>query len=861
MCLQKKKGKSMLVPAKRILGLGATLWALPVVLLAATSIAAESVRGPDVLDPASFKHYVDTFNEYDEELYPQHISNKKAWEFIRANIPLFECPDKDFERTYYFRWWTYRKHIKHTTDGFVITEFLPKVGWSGKHNTINCPAGHHFYEGRWLHESKYLDDYSTFWFRKGGSVRSYSFWAADALWARYLVTLDNRPIVDLLPDLIDNYQEWEKSRLESDGLFWQIDDRDGMEVSIGGSGKRATINSYMYGDAMAIANIALFTGQKDIADKFNKKAEKIKNLVQSKLWDNKAKFFKTLPRNKEKHVDVCELHGYTPWYVNLPDTGYEQAWKQLMDPNGFYAPFGPTTAEQRHPRFAISYEGHECQWNGPSWPFATSVTLTALANVLNNYEQSVITKADYFRTLQIYTKSHRIRREDGHIVPWIDENLNPYTGDWIARTRLKVWKNGTWDPRKGGRERGKDYNHSTYCDLIITGLIGLRPKPGGIMEVNPLIPNNTWDWFCLDNVLYHGRIITVLWDKTGRKYGKDKGLHIFANGKVIAKADSLRRVTAKLRQADLDQKQSLSPIESYSGDGTNAGWRKYEENPVLGGYLGTCFDVTVLNEKSNYRMWFSWRPKKSIAMVESPDGIHWSDPEIAIGPNPNSNWEDRINRPTVVKLKNTYHMWYTGQTQKNSWIGYATSPDGRNWRRASNKPVISSEEFWEDVAVMCPHVLWDEKEQLYRMWYSAGQQYEPNAIGYATSPDGVRWTKWPSNPIFVANPSKEWEQHKVTACQVIPHGQGYIMFYIGFRDEHRAHIGLACSRDGIGNWQRHPNNPIIFPTKGSWDENACYKPFAIYEQPANRWVLWYNGRKGRIEQIGLAIHNGEDLGF
>ena len=85
---------------------------------------------------------------------------------------------------------------------------------------------------------------------------------------------------------------------------------------------------------------------------------------------------------------------------------------------------------------------------------------------------------DYFETLKIYTKSHRLKREDGTVVPWIDENLNPHTGDWIARTRLKVWKNGTWDPGKGGVERGKDYNHSTYCDLIITGLVGLRPPRG-----------------------------------------------------------------------------------------------------------------------------------------------------------------------------------------------------------------------------------------------------------------------------------------------------------------------------------------------------------------------------------------------
>ena len=56
---------------------------------------------------------------------------------------------------------------------------------------------------------KYLDDYSLFWFRKGGSPRSYSFWAADSLWSRFQVTGDDRLLKELLPDLIDNYEAWE----------------------------------------------------------------------------------------------------------------------------------------------------------------------------------------------------------------------------------------------------------------------------------------------------------------------------------------------------------------------------------------------------------------------------------------------------------------------------------------------------------------------------------------------------------------------------------------------------------------------------------------------------------------------------
>ena len=69
---------------------------------------------------------------------------------------------------------------------------------------------------------------------------------------------------------------------------------------------------------------------------------------------------------------------------------------------------------------------------------------------------------------------------------------------------------------------------------------------------------------------------------------------------------------------------------------------------------------------------------------------------------------------------------------------------------------------------MCPHVLWDENEKRYRMWYSGGDQYEPNAIGYATSQDGITWERHQANPIFTPDRDSPWEKHKVTACQVIP---------------------------------------------------------------------------------------------
>ena len=522
--------------------------------LAMQCVAAEVAAPAVVLRAESFRHYVDRFNREDEELFKNNIPNSEAWAFLKANIPLFECPDEDIEQTYYFRWWTYRKHIKQTPDGWVITEFLPQVSWSAKHNTISCPAGHHFYEGRWLADAKYLDDYAVFWFRKGGSPRQYSFWAADSLWARACVTADKSLPVTLLPDLVANFEAWEQSHQDTNGLFWQIDDRDGMEVSIGGSGYRATINSYQFGDALAIARIAEFAGNPDLARRYREKAAALKRLVQERLWDTDLQFFKVLPRDKRAPAKVRELHGFTPWYFNLPDPQFAVAWKQLTDPQGFFAPYGPTTAEQRSTKFALAYTDHECQWNGPSWPYATAVTLTGLANLLNGPTQGTVSARDYLALLKIYAHSHQLHLDDGRVVPWIDENLNPTNGDWISRTRLKTWKNGTWDAGKGGKERGKDYNHSTFCDLVITGLIGLRPRADDMVEVNPLVPDGTWDYFCLDNISYHGRTLTILWDKTGSKYGKGKGLQIWADGRKIAQSDALGRVTGRIAPLGVEGK-------------------------------------------------------------------------------------------------------------------------------------------------------------------------------------------------------------------------------------------------------------------------------------------------------------------
>jgi len=522
---------------------------LPLILLIAVLIASCRTSPPE-LDRSAFRSYIDRFNRQDTaELHvdvvpgTRMIRNADAWEFLEQNIPFFECPDKEIEEVYYYRWWTFRKHIKQTPEGYVITEFMPNVSWARKYNSISCPAGHHFREGRWLRNPQIIREYGRFWLQGGGDPYVYSFWIAESFLQYHLVHPDTAFLVEQLPGLVANFREWEARRRAPDGLFWQYDGQDGMEVAIGGTGKRPTLNSYMFADARAIAAIARMAGDEQLAETFTAEAARIRLLTLDKLWDREARFFKVIPESayagalpvSDSLSSARELLGYVPWYVGLPPAGqgYEVAWAQLMDPQGFFASFGPTTAEQRHPGFRISYEGHECQWNGPSWPFATAQTLTALANVLNDYPQEVVTKDDYFRTLKIFTHSHRFRQipPDGDTLVsedcWIDENLNPFNGDWLARTRMEVQGHN-----HGFRERGIYYNHSTYADLIITGLVGLRPSPDGKLIINPLIPD-TWDWFRMDSLPYKGRLLTILYDRTGKKYHRGKGLRVWADGKPV----------------------------------------------------------------------------------------------------------------------------------------------------------------------------------------------------------------------------------------------------------------------------------------------------------------------------------------
>ena len=484
-----------------------------------------------VLDYDAYAHYADDFNTMEDENIVTTIPNAQSSEWMRENIPLFDCPQENFKEMYYYRWWTLRKHIKRTPVGYGMTEFLVQRSYADRYNLIACAIGHHVMESRWLRDTTYLHQILRTWYYGNDGqamtkMNKFSSWNPAAVLEMWKVQGDNDFLFGLKPRLEEEYARWERTNRLPSGLYWQGDVQDGMEESISGGRKkqyaRPTINSYMYGNAKALAVMNRMTGETAKAADYELKADTLRQLVETKLWNKDHQFFETL--RGDTSAAVREAIGYIPWYFNLPSSSqYDVAWEQLTDEQGFSAPYGLTTAERRHPLFRSHGVG-KCEWDGAIWPFATSQTLTALANYLNGSNGINVLDGVFFKQMERYVESQHHRGR-------------PYIGEYLDET------NGAW--LMGDRERSRYYNHSTFNDLMITGIVGLRPQEDGSIVVNPLMPQDKWDYFCLDGVNYRGHILTIIWDKDGQRYYQGSGLTLMVDGKVVANRKDIGKLTYK----------------------------------------------------------------------------------------------------------------------------------------------------------------------------------------------------------------------------------------------------------------------------------------------------------------------------
>jgi predicted GH43/DUF377 family glycosyl hydrolase/biotin operon repressor len=284
-------------------------------------------------------------------------------------------------------------------------------------------------------------------------------------------------------------------------------------------------------------------------------------------------------------------------------------------------------------------------------------------------------------------------------------------------------------------------------------------------------------------------------------------------------------------------------------------FQRSSANPILPGV-----EPMVVKTERGYQMWYQAIDGKHFNYASSPDGVNWynynANPVLSV--NSTNAWEtDWIEKPMVIYNGSGYQMWYSSSDGEQFWIDYAESQDAVNWVRYSGNPVMSPgpSGSLDEHSVRHPYVIFNGTG--YQMWYSMvvrpGGGQHVFRIGYATSPDGIHWSKYANNPVLDRG-SGTWDAQGVLVPSVIYNkdiGQ-YWMWYSGHPNDYAfdGAIGYATSTDGI-HWELSPSNPIMRPTPGTWESQTLYTVNVIRDDL--QYKMWYSGYNASADwHIGLA---------
>ena len=493
-----------------------------------------------------------------EAVLKARFGNDAAW--YRGNVPLFASSDATLDAVYYYRWQVFRAHQRDLGKlGYITTEFLDDVGWQREpYASLNDASGFHIAEGRWLRDRRYTGDYIDFLYESGGNDRHFSDAIADATYARFLVDGDLAAATKHLAVMRQTYALWDERFDFNRQLYWieplldateytiaSIDASGGVDGFTGGQAFRPSINAYMFANARAISRLSALSGDGAAAADYAARAAHLRDQVQASLWSPTLGHFIDrfkVGNDKVKEWDPIhgrELVGYLPWTFGMAadEAGYGAAWKNLA-PDRLGGPFGLRTVEPSYEHYMRQYRYdkstglRECQWNGPVWPFQTTQVLLGMANLIRDYRRHAVTRSEYTRLLRQYAALHfQGDRLD------LEEDYDPATGKPIV-----------------GLARSHHYFHSGFNDLILGGVVGIRPREDDMLEVDPLAVGGGAGglaWFIAQNVPYHGHLVTVAWDRGGRHFGGRAGLAVYVDGVLAGSAQKLSRLVVPVTRRAL----------------------------------------------------------------------------------------------------------------------------------------------------------------------------------------------------------------------------------------------------------------------------------------------------------------------
>jgi len=263
--------------------------------------------------------------------------------------------------------------------------------------------------------------------------------------------------------------------------------------------------------------------------------------------------------------------------------------------------------------------------------------------------------------------------------------------------------------------------------------------------------------------------------------------------------------------------------------------------------------TTLLKIGLTYKMWYEGLTTDStprIYYAESNDMLTWrkkdnslpqasdttsTNGRIPLGTEGKGDSKGASN-PSVLFLENEYKMWYCGFNGSNRRVFHATSPDGLTWTKKDNSIPDQSNTTgtngripnglvgtFDERDSCAPELMWDKEDQIYKMWYSS---VDPGYIGYATSPDGLTWTKKDNSIPDKSNTTGtngripnglqgSADARYVRNATVVKVNSKYHMWYVGRPIEQMGQVLVyATSLDGL-TWTKFNNDLSIYKNRSN----------------------------------------------
>ena len=303
----------------------------------------------------------------------------------------------------------------------------------------------------------------------------------------------------------------------------------------------------------------------------------------------------------------------------------------------------------------------------------------------------------------------------------------------------------------------------------------------------------------------------------------------------------------------------------------NANWIVYPNNPIIAPNQNPWRYVQNPSVIKHNNSW--------LMLLEANDGSHWklttstSSSEISNWLTSSQSiipigWDNENSNPTLItKNSNTYQAWFTAFNSAY-WLngpdryrlGYAYSTNGYSWTKYSNWVLYGDNGLWDSggIARGLSVVFLNGT---YHLWYAAtnSQSLASNPywrIGYATSPDGIAWTKHPNNPVIVK--TTDWEYDNMMYPYVLFEDGKYKMWYGTGTGDGCTRYVYAESTNGYEWTKPADKNPVytVPGTEGSFDR--YYLSGHTHIRDGNMYKIWYSGYDGEWS-IGYATQSAEPI--